>query len=229
MNKKACVNCQKQSSIWHYIYDPDTKKIELSLADTEPQGNQLVFCSKDCYEEKFFPEKKKEQHKLSHCAVCDKKSAVYHYIWDKRTKVLEESMSNATNPDHQWVFCTEKHFKQWESQRKQEAEKELNLTWNKLNSEKGNLEVPNFPTLEELRQKQEKEELESYIKQILQEIQQVKQKANVSSKTSNIDNKNDKSFFEKNKVLVIIGGIGILALIGGLVFWIVKLKKGKEN
>jgi len=77
---KPCTNCQKQSLVYHYIYDPDTKKIEVSLVDIEPQGNQLVFCTKDCYEEKFFPQKKKEQHKLSHCAVCDKKSAVYHYI-----------------------------------------------------------------------------------------------------------------------------------------------------
>lgn len=153
---------------------------------------------------------------VSRCWKWRAKEPGADYIWDKRTKILEESMSNATNPEYQWLFCTEKHFKEWESQRKQESEKELNLTWNKLQSEKGNLEVPNFPSLEELKQKQEKEELESYVKEILREIKLIKESQ--AKQGSSSVNSGDKDFFEKNKWLIIGGGIGGLVLIGGLFF-----------
>ncbi len=45
---------------------------------------------------------------------------------------------------------------------------------------------------------------------------------------SNSSTNADKSFFEKNKWLIIGEGVGFLVLIG-LTFWVVKLKKAKDN
>lgn len=46
---------------------------------------------------------------LSHCAQCRKKSTLYHYIYDRRTKKLTQSTSNATDANNQIVFCTKEH------------------------------------------------------------------------------------------------------------------------
>src|SRR5437763_1109265 len=55
--------------------------------------------------------KKEKEYKLSHCQQCGKKSGIYHYIYDKRTRKLSMSTSNAIDADNQIVFCTEPHYK----------------------------------------------------------------------------------------------------------------------
>ncbi|WNE40685.1 MAG: hypothetical protein mread185_000142 [Mycoplasmataceae bacterium] len=57
--------------------------------------------------------RKNQEYKLSHCQQCGKKSNLYHYIFDKRTKKLSSSTKNATDADNQIVFCSESHYKSW--------------------------------------------------------------------------------------------------------------------
>ncbi|CAG8456204.1 913_t:CDS:2 [Cetraspora pellucida] len=54
-------------------------------------------------------EKQTNERLLSHCAQCRKKSTLYHYIFDRRTKKLTQSTSNATDANNQIVFCTKEH------------------------------------------------------------------------------------------------------------------------
>lgn len=57
---------------------------------------------------------KKYQWQTNRCAQCNKRSQVYHFIYDKTTGKLEKNyLSNATNPDSQWVFCTWKCYNEW--------------------------------------------------------------------------------------------------------------------
>lgn len=58
-------------------------------------------------------QKQNQTNRLSHCAQCNKKSKVYHFIWDKRTKKLEKSYSNATDLNNEWVFCNQNCFNEW--------------------------------------------------------------------------------------------------------------------
>ncbi|CAG8449675.1 11235_t:CDS:2 [Racocetra fulgida] len=51
--------------------------------------------------------KKQQKHKASHCRQCNNKSLFYHYIYDKRTKKIEQTSSNATDPENQLVFCNQ--------------------------------------------------------------------------------------------------------------------------
>jgi hypothetical protein len=56
---------------------------------------------------------RQKEARKSHCSQCGKKSLVYHYIYNKNTNKLEQSYSNATDSNNEWVFCTEGHFKIW--------------------------------------------------------------------------------------------------------------------
>jgi hypothetical protein len=57
---------------------------------------------------------KKYQWQTNRCAQCNKRSQVYHFIYDKTTGKLEKNyFSNAVNPDSQWVFCTWKCYNDW--------------------------------------------------------------------------------------------------------------------
>ncbi|KLL02181.1 MAG: hypothetical protein MRERV_90c003, partial [Mycoplasmataceae bacterium RV_VA103A] len=72
----------------------------------------------DCRVKVWDEDKKKRQkqwkkQKLSHCNYCQKKSSGKHYIYDLTTKMLEPSNNNASDPDNQWLFCSEEHFEKW--------------------------------------------------------------------------------------------------------------------
>ncbi|KLL05234.1 MAG: hypothetical protein MRERV_3c049 [Mycoplasmataceae bacterium RV_VA103A] len=57
--------------------------------------------------------KKQQKHKASHCRQCNNKSLFYHYIYDKRTKKIEQTSSNATDPENQLVFCNQDCYEKY--------------------------------------------------------------------------------------------------------------------
>lgn len=56
---------------------------------------------------------KKCQWRADRCAQCQKRSQLYHLIYNKNLHKLEQSFSNATDPNSQWVFCAKKCFREW--------------------------------------------------------------------------------------------------------------------
>jgi len=55
-------------------------------------------------------EHQQRNYQSSHCRHCNKSSLIYHYIYNIYTHKVDSSFSNATNPDHQLVFCNQTCF-----------------------------------------------------------------------------------------------------------------------
>ena len=60
------------------------------------------------------PLTKKYQWQANRCAECNKRSDLYHFIYNKDLHKIEKSfISNAVSPDSELVFCTKNHFQEW--------------------------------------------------------------------------------------------------------------------
>ncbi|CAI2192203.1 11616_t:CDS:2, partial [Funneliformis geosporum] len=64
-------------------------------------------------QEENIKKKRESRHKLSYCHTCNNKSAIYHYIYDKRTGKIEKSLFDSTDSNNQLVFCNQTCFNKY--------------------------------------------------------------------------------------------------------------------
>jgi hypothetical protein len=197
-----CAKCGKKSTVWHYIYDKYTKKLEWSLDNANNPDQQWIFCTKehfnewkknDCYtclecnQEKlggtyWYREKSNDGKKF-----CSEKCVDIYYAptCDKCSK----KCLNKNNKVASWYSDIEKKtgdlcYKCNDDRNKKEQElrKEWDKMWDDLGKEMRKEEpyvswdeVDTPCSLKEFKEKKNNGQLENYLQEKLEEIQQVRE------------------------------------------------------